>query len=889
MQMKAWGKFQCWDRFHPLVDHMLDVAECFRRVVSTPCIKRALEQVAGPDYSLTESQIWRLSALAFLHDIGKANAGFQVKCWIAVQEKIPAGWPVPAGHVNEAWFLLEDEAIGEAVLQHLPLEPLNSWGESVLSLLCAAISHHGRPPRTDPANTRHLRRIWQVVKSDDGTAYDPAETMKDIGCKLLDWFAPAFEPGDELPATPAFAHLFAGLVQLADWLGSDTRFFPYSEPGEDRHRTATQLAVIAVRATGLDTTAWRDALPQLPAFQTVFDLPAPRPMQAAMAETGFGHLLILESETGSGKTEAALWRFAGLFQSGQVDSLYFALPTRVAATQLYERVRHFAQVLWRDCGQAPPVVVRALSGYESADGQDKIRLPDFKVLWADNPDDQVAHLRWAAESSKRFLAAPLAVGTIDQALMAALQVRHAHLRYGMLSRSLLVVDEVHASDSYMSALLAQLLKAHLAAGGHALLLSATLGASARHRYQKLLSPQLGMPSLTQACALPYPLLSDGLHLRALPESGRSKTVHWQLEDAIDLPERIAELALEAARQGAKVLIIRNTVPTAVATLQAIEALGAKEGMEEVLFQVQGVRTVHHSRYSREDRPLLDAAVQVHMGKLRSTLKACIVVGTQTLEQSLDIDADLLITDLCPMDVLLQRVGRLHRHDRELIDRPQVCRVARAVVLVPEGHSLEACLDQPRHGLGRFKKGGGVYADLRILEATRQLITGAGHHVIPRDNRELVERATHPEILEQIAKAGGAAWMQHGMAIDGETLAGRTQANLNTLPFDRPFVDEMGSPLQFLDQDQKVATRLGATDYLLTFDPPQPGPFGLSIRLLPVRAHLWPSGVAADTLPDVRQVLPEGGFLFGLGNRIFRYSRCGLERLAEKDQSSGDVS
>ena len=128
-----------------------------------------------------------------------------------------------------------------------------------------------------------------------------------------------------------------------------------------------------------------------------------------------------------------------------------------------------------------------------------------------------------------------------------------------------------------------------------------------------------------------------------------------------------------------------------------------------------------------------------------------------------------------------------------------------------------------------------------------------------------------------------------MAIDGETLAGRTQANLNTLPFDQPFVDEMGFPLQFLDQDQKVATRLGATDYLLTFDPPQPGPFGLSIRLLPVRAHLWPSGVAADTLPDVRQVLPEGGFLFGLGNRFFRYSRFGLERLAEKDQPLGDAS
>ena len=165
--------------------------------------------------------------------------------------------------------------------------------------------------------------------------------------------------------------------------------------------------------------------------------------------TSWGPLLILESETGSGKTEAALWRFAQLFQAGKVDSLYFALPTRVAASQLYERTLKFAANMWQATGQEPPLVVRALAGYESADGQNVQKLPHFKVLWADNPDEQKAHTRWAAESSKRFLAAPLAVGTIDQALLGALQVRHAHMRHGLLSRSLLVVDEVHASDAYM--------------------------------------------------------------------------------------------------------------------------------------------------------------------------------------------------------------------------------------------------------------------------------------------------------------------------------------------------------------------------------------------------------------------------------------------------------
>ena len=884
--MIAWGKFQNWDKQHPMVDHMLDVAECVRAIVALPLMRRALERVAGNGYRLTENQLWRLAAIAFLHDVGKANAGFQVKCWAAMQEPAPAGWPSAAGHVNEAWWLFEGHSESERLLQHLPLSRISEWGEGTLSLLCAAISHHGRPPQAELANPGHLRRIWQPVQRGGQAVYDPAETMKVVGSRLLDWFAPAFEPGVEFPVAPPFAHLFAGLLQLADWLGSDPRFFPFSEPGEDRYATARQRADAAVRAIGLNVGGWREALPTLPGFEDVFKLPAPRPIQAAMAESGLGALMILESETGSGKTEAALWRFAHLFRSGHVDSLYFALPTRVAASQLYDRVRQFAQALWQ--GQDAPVVVRALAGYENADGQDMVRLPEFRVLWADQPEDQTAHLRWAAESSKRFLAAPLAVGTIDQALLATLQVRHAHLRHGMLSRSLLVVDEVHASDAYMSALLARLLKAHLAAGGHALLLSATLGSSARHRYQSLLSPGLGSPSLAQACALPYPLLSDGLRVIPLPESGHSKTVHWQLEDAIDAPDRIATLAIDAARQGAKVLVIRNTVSAAVATMCALEVQAIQAGLEQALFTVNGVRTVHHSRYSREDRPLLDAAVAQQIGKSRSQVRqACIVVGTQTLEQSLDIDADLLITDLCPMDVLLQRVGRLHRHERAADQRPPSCQLARAVVLLPPDHSLDACLKRPRHGMGRFRQGGGVYSDLRILEATRQLIAQTSQHQIPRDNRELVERATRPEILQQIAQAGGTAWQAHGMAIEGETLAGRTLAHLNTLPFDSPFVDEMGQLLQFMHRDQKVASRLGATDYLLTFDPPPAGPFGQPIRLLPMRAHLWPAGVASDTQPDVDHVLPEGGFVFRLGKTQFRYSRFGLERLSEKEPSTGE--
>jgi CRISPR-associated endonuclease/helicase Cas3 len=869
----AWGKLDRQAGELPLCDHMIDVAACFRALTECASIRRALEETAGRVLQTTD--LWRLAALAFLHDIGKANAGFQSKRWNALFLPAPDGWPTAAGHTAEALHIFEKEQL----INQLPVDEMASWGSACLSLWRASISHHGRP--VEASSLIDPKTIWSPVNSEGQVVYDPQATLREIGQRLKGWFAPAFEAGPPLPESPEFAHLFAGLVQFADWLGSDTRFFPYTVPDEDRNLWVWHKAQEAVQTIGLDTALWRSALPDALDFSAIFKVPEPRPIQAKMADPDLGPLLILESETGSGKTEAALWRFAHLYQAGKVDGLYFALPTRVAATQLYERTRKFATNMWQGAELDPPLVVRALAGYESADGQSVQKLPNFEVLWADNPDDQKAHTRWAAESSKRFLAAPLAVGTIDQALLGALQVRHAHMRHSLLSRSLLVVDEVHASDAYMATLLAHLLKAHLKAGGHALLLSATLGSSARHRYQKLISPKVPMPTLSQAIDLPYPALTDGAAIDGLPDSGRSKRVFWQVKDYIDSPDATAALAIDAAKQGAKVLVIRNTVPTALATFRAIESMAQQNGLQDALFNLNGIATVHHSRYSREDRPKLDEAVEQQIGKHRTKpLKACIVVGTQTLEQSLDIDADLLITDLCPMDVLLQRVGRLHRHDRAPEERPENYRQAQAVVLVPAGHSLEGCLKKSRHGLGRFHNGGGIYMDLRILEATQRLISGADSHLIPQDNRGLVERATHPEVLAELEKELGVDWATHGQNVDGELQAKKGVAAIHRLPFDKHFEDVAGNTLVFLDGEQKVTSRLGATDYLLTFDPPQPGPFGHAIQRLPMRHHMWPKGVLPDTQPKVQAAETDGSFTFTLGTTAYCYSRIGLERITD---------
>lgn len=869
---------------HPLIDHMLDVAACFAELSQCRAIRRAIDSTAGR--ALDDADLARLAVITFLHDLGKANAGFQSRRWTNTADG-PSAWPrTPHGHSAEAWALVTGSvgAVAERVLSGLPFAGCSAWGVDAFSrLLQASISHHGRPITDDPL--RRSKDVWQPVRSDSGALlYDPAEVVAEMGQAMQAAYPNAFGPVEnELPDNPAFVHLFAGLVQLADWLGSDSRegFFTYSEDGEDRMRTSRERARRAVHAIGLDATPWRDVLHRAPPqFPHVFKVSSPRPMQTTAADPALGRMVILEAETGSGKTEAALWRFARLFEVGAVDSLFFALPTRVSASQLYERVRAFVDRVWPNDA---PVAVRALPGYEAADGELKVPgLPAFEVLWADRPDDGVAHRRWAAESPKRFLAATIAVGTIDQALLGALRVRHAHLRHALLSRSLLVVDEVHASDAYMTTLLEQLLKAHMKAGGHALLLSATLGAAARTRYLNigLPGPRRPIPALHDARAMAYPAISHQAagQIAVMPVEGnpQHKTVHWSTLDAIDSPTAIASLAVDAARAGAKVLVVRNTVPAAIQTLRAVEELiPANEA--GLLFNVAGMSTLHHSRFSRQDRPLLDHEVATRFGKTRSRPGGCILIGTQTLEQSLDIDADLLITDLCPMDVLLQRIGRLHRHTRPLEERPPEYREARAWVLTPTGGDLSPMRARARNGMGIHHGGGGVYQDLRVLEATRRLVEARPCRAIPDENRVLVEEASHPDALQAIARELGKDWEEHGQRIEGEASAQKMFAGLQAICYDEDF-DTQGFP----DGEHKLATRLGAADRVVEFDPPHPGPFGQPVSQLSLRFHQLPKDLAVEAQPCAMTAISgEPGFEFVLGAARFRYSRRGLERLPEQ--------
>lgn len=636
--------------------------------------------------------------------------------------------------------------------------------------------------------------------------------------------------------------------------------FPFEHEG-DRIEWSRGQARKALVAVGLDVSAARTRIEHgQPTFGDTFSIRGePRPLQLALASADLPALLVAESDTGSGKTEAAIMHFLALFAAGKIDGLYFALPTRVAARELYDRVTGaMKRVFGIDC---PPALL-AVPGYTQIDGDliGKILPTDAHLF---NDDEQRTRDRnWTAERPKRFLAAPVAVGTIDQALFSAIQVPHAHLRAACLDRSLLVIDEVHSSDVYMRYLARRLLTRHLNAGGHALLLSATLGAAARAAY---LHPGDSRPQaepFDQAVGLPYPALSaPNSPMRHLPDPAcRNKTVRLEPLPLLKAPEDVLPRLREAMRFGQRVLVILNTVGRVIALTQLADA---DPEMATTLFTVNGVRAPHHGRFARADREQMDRAVSKQMGRA-SPSGAMLLIGTQTLEQSLDIDADWLITDLCPIDVLLQRIGRLHRHDRGPRPMP-VC-----TVLLPEESDFSIFIN-PR---GEVRRGnlaglGSVYEDLRILQLTRDLVAAGPVIEIPRDNRHLVETATHPDRLDQLE---GNAWARHAQRIEGIDGAQQSAAHAAAMPN-----EHFGEFMFPSAVEEHLAARLGLSDRALSLGGSYSSPFGQIITEINIPGHLAP----AQEIEQAHLVSLEGDTLHiqadPAGQYNYRYSRFGLEK------------
>ncbi len=862
---RFWGKLDvCGDEilWHPLHDHSADVAACFVLLLQRTILRRRLAALAGIR-DLDLQQVARLTVLAALHDVGKHNAGFQARAFPS-----PA---LHAGHVQPVLDIFghpcrESGRLADA----LGVGDIQGWcasGDGIFNLLIAAIAHHGKPALIgsgpDPG-------LWR-----DHHGLDPFRGIASLVASLRRWLPDAFSPGGApLPVVPAFQHALTGLVTLADWLGSDPRAFPYTSEldGDDRFESSLERARVLFRETHLDGERARSALgPDSPGFSSVSPH-VPRAAQAGLLglPTPMSpSITVLEAETGSGKTEAALAWFLRLFHAGEVDGMYFALPTRTAATQIHSRVVAAMSRAVPDIEARPPVVL-AVPGYLSADEVTGRALAPFHVLWNDDDRERFRYRYWAAEHPKRFLAGAVVVGTIDQVLLSGLTVAHSHLRAAGLLRHLLVVDEVHASDTYMNRLLEAVLARHCQAGGHALLMSATLGSATRER----LMGSAGNGRHASDCAMAYPAITqrcgDGGRSLAVPVSGLPRRIGVELAPIAGSPGEIATRCLAAASAGARVLVIRNTVRDCVSTQESLEADALRAGKSHLLLSLDGTPVLHHSRFARTDRLRLDARICSVFADGHGP--GVVAVGTQTVQQSLDLDADLMLSDLCPMDVLLQRAGRLHRHASRV--RPAGFEDPRLVVLV-----------QPDRGLSRFVRADGiasgphgigtVYGDLRMLEATWRELERREFLHTPADCRELVERTTRPDRLALLATELGDAFLRHEQRVIGKDLQHGQQARLGLARWD---IDLSDPRVLFPsgELDSRIRTRLGEGDRRVSLPGRPCGPFGGPIDEIEIPEFLCRGVPAEADAADIAQ--GPAGFEFQFGDVRFRYDRFGLRRV-----------
>ncbi len=516
-----------------------------------------------------------------------------------------------------------------------------------------------------------------------------------------------------------------------------------------------------------------------------------------------------------------------LAAAGLVDGMYFAVPTRSAATELHARI---AEMMGRVHPKLVGRVVRAVPGLLDTDHPTNV--------W-----DEPTMPTWALGSTRRVMGAPIAVGTIDQAMLSQLRTKHSWLRAWCLARQLLVIDEVHASDPYMSEIVARLVDEHLALGGYALLMSATLGESLRAKLE-----HRSRMDIAAARMRPYPQVSTST--RGMPvDVTATRTTNLILERQDDATTRV----IEAIGRGEAILWIRSTVSDALDDYHAFQAAGA-------------LTMLHHSRYADIDRQFLDQQVVRILGP-NGQRSGTIIVGTQTLEQSLDIDADLLVTDAVPADVLLQRLGRVHRHRSGTTPT--------AIVLEPGGLDERVRLDgrplgAPGHGWAW------VYNPLAVRE-TIAWIRERGAVSVPMDVRAMVELATHTDHLEARARAYGERWVALWQRVYGHAIADAQQALSGLIDrgagYDRALINE------------RIPTRLGDGTVDVEVEGRLLSPFtAVPIDALAVRAN-WLRHAEPGSTATVSGVDEAGRTLLDVGGVHLTYGVEGLHRAAQNHTNS----
>ena len=808
---KPAGYFRYWGKaekggpgHHLLIYHCLDVAAVGQVFLeSNPRLLRNFSHLMGFDEQTCK--YWLLLFLA-LHDLGKFSISFQgVRGDLLErlqQTKTPKTYSIrhdSLGHLiwsEEGWKACLSEKMGEHI----------EYWEEIFRLFSNAFSgHHGNPPRLKGNNDMRLRLRNFFEETDKEAAEN---FIRDV-CALFGKHREDVSPYILYQLTPYVTWLLSGFVVVCDWLGSNRSWFPLeSQPmslGEYWEKRSIQQAGEAVRKAGIGTP-W-DVDPNRP-FESVFPaILVATPLQRYVSECPLSNspqLFILEDLTGSGKTEAALFLARRMMAQGLGSGIYFALPTMATSNAMFKRLAvnpskgETPVYLRLFHNTAKPSIVLAHGARHLSESfmNAIVESPDEKQEEGQHEETAIAQCAaWLADNRKKALLADVGVGTLDQALLAVLPARFQSLRLFGLVGHILIVDEVHAYDSYMNKLLQNLLTFHAALGVSAILLSATLPRHTREEMLESFAKGLRIaPSPAEKGD--YPLVTQISRevfceepLEAMPERKTSVGVEL-VSDTKEIERRI----VKASQTGKCVCWIRNTVHDA---LSGHEALKQAVSSDKLL--------LFHARFAMGDRLDIENTVINTFGKrsIGAERQGKILVATQVVEQSLDLDFDLLVSDLAPMDLIIQRAGRLHRHRRDEhgnplpIDAGTDGREASYFLIYSPEPSEDAGGDWFKRA---FPKAAYVYPSHGCLWLTARLLKKSGLLRMPDDAREFIESAFDQNSEKKIPRA----LRQRDLKAEGEMMSKKSAAHINMLKLEEGYA---ATPNQWWE-DMRTPTRLG---------------------------------------------------------------------------------
>ncbi len=640
-----------------------------------------------------------VDVLCAFHDIGKVSPGFQQKIYHALGRQL-----------NFNGYSDDHSSISRAALLNL--------NENLADL---AGMHHGQ--------TSPNKRYWDTDEVYGGTSWSAMRHA------LVDSLMHDYHLQDNFDIPEQLLPIALGATILSDWISSSIEV-PFGVVPKDDE------IYFNIKKAGFERL---DIKPGL-TFGDIFKNAdgngyVPNELQKICSEQiRPGGIYVIESEMGSGKTEAALFLAYKLLECKQANGIYFALPTQLTSEKIYERLDVFLKNILPEGVNRKAMLIHG----------DAWMKWELSSTTEQDMEDNNAHCDSWFQTKKRALLATFGAGTIDQALLSVINAKHKALRAFALSGKVVIIDEVHSYDNYTGSLVEALVKSLHDWGCTVIILSATLTDEARRRFA-LLQQETGAQSLE---AYPLVTLNDG--------NGTVQSFHFDGKDTKEVllsltsnEEEALSEAYERAVQGEQVLWIENTVEKA-------------QSIYKKLNQAQDDRIelgLVHSRFPKiiraENEGKWTRIYGKHGQEERSKMGR-ILIGTQILEQSIDIDADFLVTRIAPADMLFQRTGRLWRH--RSLQRPTTA-LCRALVLYDD------FLCQPQQLKMKAKEL--LPYDAYVIYRTFEVFRKRERITLPKDIRGILEEVYAPREDED----GNIAVLQREMKEKREEMSRRANMSL----------------------------------------------------------------------------------------------------------------